>query len=75
MRVVRGERAMFDSLTAQRLLALFAAGWLLFDYPLLGLWDRDGTLLGVPVFPLALFAVWGLVIVALALFAEGSGRD
>ena len=66
---------MFDSLTAQRLAALFVAGWLLFDYPLLGLWDRGATLLGLPVFPLALFVGWGLVIAALALFVEGGGRD
>jgi hypothetical protein len=66
---------MFDSLTAQRLAALFVAGWLLFDYPLLGLWDRGATLLGLPVFPLALFVGWGLLIAALALFVEGSGRD
>ncbi len=66
---------MLDSLNAQRLIALFAAGWLLFDYPLLGLWDRNETLFGIPVFPLALFVVWGLLIAALALFAEGAGRD
>jgi len=66
---------MLDRLNAQRLIALFAAGWLLFDYPLLGLWDRDATLLGIPVFPLALFVVWGLLIAALALFAEGAGSD
>ena len=53
---------MHDRLNAQRLIALFAAGWLLFDYPLLGLWDRDATLLGIPIFPLALFVVWGLLI-------------
>jgi hypothetical protein len=66
---------MSDSLTVQRLLALFAAGWLLFDYPLLGLWDRDATLLGLPAFPLALFVGWGLLIAALALLVEGGGRD
>ncbi len=66
---------MFDSLTAQRLLALFAAGWLLFGYPLLGLWDRDATIAGLPAFPLALFVVWGLLIAALALLVEGTGRD
>jgi hypothetical protein len=66
---------MLDRLNAQRLIALFAAGWLLFDYPLLGLWDRDATLLGIPVFPLALFVVWGLLIAALALFAEGATGD
>jgi hypothetical protein len=29
---------MFHSLTAQRLLALFALGWLLLNFPLLALW-------------------------------------
>jgi hypothetical protein len=28
---------------------------LLFNFPLLALWDRDATLLGVPLFPAALF--------------------
>jgi len=66
---------MLDKLTGQRLLALFAAGWLLFDYPLLALWDRDGTLLGVPIFPLALFTVWALLILAVALVVEGVEPD
>ena len=48
---------MFKGLAAQRLLALFVSGWLLFNFPLLGLWDRNATLLGVPLFPAALFCV------------------
>jgi len=32
----------------QRLLALFAAGLLLFNFPLLALWDVDARLLGLP---------------------------
>jgi len=66
---------MLDKLTGQRLLALFAAGWVLFDYPLLGLWDRDGTLLGIPLFPLMLFVVWALLIVAVALVVERAEPD
>ena len=53
---------MFRGLYAQRLAALFAAGWLLLNFPLLALWDRDATVLGLPLFPLALFAVWGALI-------------
>ena len=50
---------MFKGLTTQRLLALFFGGGLLFNFPLLALWDRDVTLWGVPLFPAALFIVWG----------------
>ena len=32
---------MSQRLRSQRLLALFAAGWLLLNFPLLTLWDRD----------------------------------
>ena len=53
---------MFKELDAQRLLALFAGGWLLLNFPLLGLWDRDTTLLGIPLFPAAMFIIWALLI-------------
>jgi hypothetical protein len=61
---------VFKGLGAQRLLALFVGGWLLFSFPLLGIWDRDATLLGVPLFPAALFILWGLVIAAIAWLME-----
>ena len=53
---------MPKSLAAQRLLALFAAGWALLNVPLLTLWDRDATLLGVPLLPAALFLGWAALI-------------
>ena len=61
---------MFEGLGTQRLLALFLAGWLLFSFPLLSLWDRDATVLGVPLFPAALFVLWGLLIAVLAWLME-----
>lgn len=57
---------MFKGLTAQRLLALFAAGWLVFNFPLLALWDSGGTVFGLPLMPTALFAGWAVLIGALA---------
>ena len=65
---------MFKGLGAQRLLALFASGWLLFDFPLLSLWSRDATLLGIPLFPAALFILWGLLIALLAWQMERPGK-
>ena len=65
---------MFKGLRAQRLLALFAGGWLLFNFPLLGLWDQDATLWGIPLFPAALFVLWALLIAVLAWQMEQPGQ-
>ena len=51
---------MKTRLGQQRLLALFAAGLLAFNFPLLALWDVDATLWGLPLFPAALFVIWAL---------------
>jgi hypothetical protein len=59
-----------NSLATQRLLALFVAALLLFNFPLLALWDHDATLWGLPLFPTALFCVWALLIACLALVLE-----
>ena len=69
------ETRMFEGLRAQRLLALFAAGALLFNFPLLALWDRDALILGVPLFPAALFLLWALLIACLALIMEGGEAE
>jgi len=61
---------MMKRLGQQRLLALFAAGLLGFNFPLLALWDRDASLLGLPLFPAALFVIWALLIVALGFISE-----
>lgn len=61
---------MSHSLRSQRLGALFAGGWLLLNFPLLGLWDRDVTVAGIPLFPLALFAIWGGTIATVAWWME-----
>lgn len=63
---------MFKEIGVQRLVALFVGGWLLFNFPLLGLWDVDATVLGVPLFPAALFILWGLLIAAVAWLMEQS---
>lgn len=48
--------------TRQRLVALFAVGWLLLNVPLLTLWDRELTLLGLPLLPTVVFVGWGALI-------------
>ena len=64
---------MGKSLTSQRLVALFFCGGLLLNFPLLGLWDLDATVFGVPLFPAALLALWALLIAAVAWLMERHG--
>lgn len=54
----------------QRLVALFALALLLFNFPLLALWDREVLLFGLPLFPVALFIIWALLIGLLAWLME-----
>ena len=62
---------MRKSLAGQRLLALFAAGWVLLDAPLLMLWDRaDASVFGLPLLPVALFVQWGVLITLAGRVAE-----
>jgi hypothetical protein len=56
------------------LLVLCAAGFVLFNFPMLVLWDRDTTVFGLPLLPLALFAIWAGLIGALA-WASERGRN
>lgn len=66
---------MFDSLRAQRLLGLFALGWLALNVPLLTLWDRPAQLWGLPLTPLAIFGGWAILIAVTAWVAEAPGDD
>jgi hypothetical protein len=66
---------MTASLRNQRLLALFATGWLLLNFPLLTLWDRGVTVAGIPLMPAALFGGWMLLIGIAAWIVEAPGDD
>ncbi|GLK65559.1 hypothetical protein F8A10_09980 [Paracoccus kondratievae] len=56
------------------LLALCGAGFLLFNFPLLLIWDQPLTILGLPLLPVVLFVVWGGLIAALAWVSARSAR-
>jgi len=63
-------------MNAPRLLALFALGWLLLNFPLLSLWDRsDITLFGLPLLPAAVFGGWAVLIGAAAWIVESGNSD
>jgi hypothetical protein len=62
-------------LLPHRLLALFGAGLLLFNFPLLKLWLAEARILGLPLLPVALFGAWALLIGLLAWWLEsGTGH-
>ncbi len=62
-------------LLQQRLLSLFAAGALLFDFPMLKVWLAEGTVVGFPLLVVVLFVAWAGLIGALAWLMETTASD
>ena len=57
----------------QRLIALFIFGCLLFNYPVLSLFNVATESFGVPVLYAYIFAAWALLVALMALAVE-AGR-
>ncbi len=51
-----------EKINGRRLVGLFLLGMLLFNFPLLYLFNRPELVLGIPVLYLYLFVAWSLVI-------------
>jgi hypothetical protein len=54
----------------QRFIALCMLGMVLFNFPVLALFNVVGTVLGVPALYAYLFAAWAAMIAVMALLAE-----
>ena len=54
----------------QRFIALCMLGMVLFNFPVLALFNVAGTVLGVPVLYAYVFAAWAAMIAVMALLAE-----
>ena len=54
----------------QRLIALFIFGCLLFNYPVLSLFNVAGEAFGVPVLYAYIFAAWALLVALMAIVVE-----
>jgi len=63
-----------DRLKNRRLAGVFLLGWVLFNYPVLSLFNRHTTLLGIPLIYAYVFGAWALVIVLIMLGARFSRR-
>ena len=57
----------------QRFVALCMLGMLLFNYPVLALFNVTGTLFGVPILYAYVFIAWAALIASMALIAETRG--
>jgi len=55
-----------------RLVGVAALGFLLFNYPLLAVFDADARVLGLPLVFAYLFAAWSLLDALLAWIARDS---
>ena len=60
-----------DETRNHRFVALFIFGCLLFNYPLLSLFNVAADAFGIPLLYAYIFAAWGVLIVLLAATAEG----
>jgi hypothetical protein len=54
----------------QRFVALCMLGMLLFNFPILALFNVPGTLFGVPVLYAYIFIAWAVLIALMALVAN-----
>ncbi len=58
----------------QRFVALCILGVLLFNYPILALFNISGAVFGVPVLYAYIFVAWAVLIALMALVAEPRDR-
>jgi hypothetical protein len=63
-----------ENINGMRLIGLFFLGMLLFNFPLLYLFNRPTTVLGIPILYVYLFVSWW-VIILLTLFISRARTD
>ena len=61
-----------SNLKGQRLVALFLLGGLLFNYPLLAVFNVAGEAFGIPALYVYIFLAWALMIGLLAIVVDRS---
>ena len=59
-----------SGITRQRLAAVFLLGCVLFNYPLLFLFNKPREILEVPLLYIYIFAAWAVLIVLMAYVIE-----
>jgi hypothetical protein len=63
-----------SDITGHRLAAIFLLGCVLLNFPLLALFNKSDTVLGIPLLYAYLFGAWSLLIALMALVIERRRR-
>lgn len=72
--MAKGGVPMYRSrLTTQRLAVIFLLGCLLFNYPLLALFNKTATVFGIPVLYAYIFLAWLGFVLLIAAIVERRG--
>ena len=50
----------------QRLVGIFLVAFVLLNFPLIGIWGKEGQTLGFPMLFVGVFGVWAALIILLA---------
>jgi hypothetical protein len=61
---------MSDETRSQRFVALCMLGLLLFNYPILALFNVSGTFFGIPILYAYIFIAWAALIALMALVVD-----
>ncbi|MGD9364310.1 MAG: hypothetical protein PVH87_01355 [Desulfobacteraceae bacterium] len=61
-----------ESNRTTRLIGLFLLGYLLFNHPLISLFNHPSLVWGIPLLYVYLFGAWTLIIILMALIAKGN---
>ena len=59
-----------DELKTRRLVSLFLLGWVLFNYPILSLFNLPVSISGIPLLFIYVFVTWALLIVFIFLVTK-----
>lgn len=57
-----------------KLVGIFLLFALLFNFPIIGIFSKNGTLIGIPSLYFYLFLVWGLLIVLMYLMSNNNNK-
>lgn len=64
-----------ESIKGRRLVGLFLLGFVLFNYPIISLFNIEAELIGIPILYHYCFGAWLLVIVLIRYITRNQGRD
>ena len=63
-----------ESIKGRRLVGLFLLGFVLFNYPIVSLFNIDSEMLGIPIIYHYCFGAWLLLIVLIRYVTRNHGR-